>query len=317
VIAAYNSERWITESVGAVLAQTRPAHEVIVVNDGSTDATAELLAGFGDRIRVIERENGGCPAAFNSAFAAAGGDYVALCGADDVWRPRKLEWQAEALAANPGVAIACGHARVFGAESGEHPRLPASGVLPPNALRRALYEGNNVCAPTAVIRRDVFESLGPFVERVHTHRGWERFNADDYEYWLRALSAGAAFYYDPRPLVDYRRHDDNLTADYLHMRRSTYIVHRRFASEVERRLANEALGEDLFMIGRHSVDAGRPAAARRSFRASLRHRPRVAALVWIAVLSLPSRLRELAGTTAVRLKRRIAPSRQFATRWQG
>lgn len=318
VVAAYNSERWIAEAVESLLNQTRPPDEVVVVDDGSTDGTARELSRFGRSIRLISRENGGCPAAFNTAFGAANGDYVAMCGADDVWKPRKLEWQAETLAAHPEVDIACGHASVFGLEQGEHPRPPGEGVLASGALLGHLFGGNTLCAPTAVIRRDLFERLGPFVEQVRNGDGLQRFNADDYEYWMRALKAGSVVYYDPRVMVGYRRHENNITADFLHMRRSTHLVHRRYADEVDRSLARSVLAEDLYMIGRDSVDAGRLTEARAAFRASLRYRPIPLAFAWVLVLSVPRRLRRRLSCQLVSLKRLIAPSNIGAAgRWPG
>jgi glycosyltransferase involved in cell wall biosynthesis len=317
VVAAYNSERWIGQTLESILGQTRRPDEVVVVDDGSTDGTARELARFGDEIRVITRDNGGCPAAFNTAFAAARGDYLAMCGADDLWEPRKLEWQADALAKHPDVDVACGHARVFGIEEGAQPRPEGTGLLDRARLMEHLYRGNTLCAPSVVIRRSLFERLGPFVERYRRGDLEERFNADDYEYWMRALAAGAQFYYDPRVLVSYRRHEGNITNDYLHMRRSTYAVHRGYAGEIaDRALVRETLALDLFAIARDTVDAGRPREARAAFLAALRYRPMPRALAWALVLSLPERLRELAGERLVALKQLVAPpDTSAAARW--
>jgi glycosyltransferase involved in cell wall biosynthesis len=297
VVAAYQSERWIGDAVSAILAQTRPADEVIVVDDGSTDGTARELARFGDSIRVIHRENGGCPAAFNTAFAAASGDFVAMCGADDIWEPHKLEWQSETIASHPEVDVLFGDAELFGRVEGRHARPPATGVLDSDELRRVLFGENVVCAPSVVIRRELFERLGPFVED---------FGADDYEYWMRCLRAGAQFYYDPRVLLRYRMHDSNLSARRHWMRLCTYEVRRRYAGDVgERRFVGQLLATDLFKIGRHLVDDGRPREARRAFRAALRYAPaahpeaNARALAWLAVLSLPDEVRSRAGHALV------------------
>src|SRR5271170_6996882 len=114
VVAAYQAEEWIGEALDAILGQTRPPDEIVVVDDGSTDGTARELDRYARRIRIVRRPNGGCPAAFNTAFREACGDFVAMCGADDIWEPRKLEWQAEAIARHPGADVLFGHARTFG-----------------------------------------------------------------------------------------------------------------------------------------------------------------------------------------------------------
>src|SRR3954452_13862034 len=95
VVPAYNEERYIAEALDAVLAQTLPPLEVLDVDDGSTDGTAGVVGGFGDRVRVAGLENGRGPGAFDTVFGEAPGDFVALCPADDVCQPRNLEWQRE------------------------------------------------------------------------------------------------------------------------------------------------------------------------------------------------------------------------------
>ena len=301
VIAAYQAERWIAEALEGVLGQTRPPDEVVVVDDGSTDGTARELARFAGSIRVVRRPNGGCPAAFNTAFAHARGDFVAMCGADDVWEPRKLEWQAEAMAAHPEVDVLFGDAIVFGEREGTYGRPPGTGVLDRDALRDALYRENFICAPSIVIRRSLFERLGPFVED---------FGADDYEYWMRCLRAGASFHYDPRPLLRYRRHDANLSSRLLWMRQCSYEVRRRYAADVpDRALTRRALSADLFDIGRRLADEGDARGARRALRASMRRAPSARAAVWLVVLQLPEALRAPAGDALVTARRTAAALR--------
>jgi glycosyltransferase involved in cell wall biosynthesis len=202
VVAAYQAEAWIAEALEAILGQTRAPDEVVVVDDGSTDETPDILRGFGSNIRVVRQPNGGCPAAFNTAFREARGDFVAMCGADDVWVPRKLEWQEESIQAHADVDVFFGHGILTGRIEDEHSRPPGTGVLDSTELKDALFRECVVCAPTVVIRRSLYLRLGPFVEN---------FGADDYEYWFRCLRAGARFHYDPRPLVNWRQHENNLT----------------------------------------------------------------------------------------------------------
>lgn len=298
VVAAYEAEAWIAESVGAILGQTRPPDEVIVVDDGSTDGTAEALARFGDEIRVVRRPNGGCPAAFNTAFAHATGDYVALCGADDVWEPRKLEWQAATVAAHPQVDVLFGDARLFGLADGTYATPPGVGLLNGGALRAALYRENLVCAPSVVIRRSLFERLGPFVEH---------FGADDYEYWMRCLRAGATFHYDPRVLLGYRRHEGNLSSGLLWMQQCSFDVHRWYADDVgDPALVRATLADDQFKIGRSLVDAGRTDGARAAFRGSLAQRVRLRPLAWSLLLRLPRSARVRTSEAMVRLSRTLA-----------
>src|ERR1700722_5116977 len=134
VIAAYQAESFIAEALDSILGQTCPPDEVVVVDDGSTDTTPQILAGYGDRIRVVRQENAGYPVAMNRAIQESTGDFVAPCGADDVWEPRKLEWQQQALIAHPEAGVLFGHAVFFGHVERDHERPTGSGLLDTQSL---------------------------------------------------------------------------------------------------------------------------------------------------------------------------------------
>lgn len=105
IIPTYNRAHTLAEAIDSVLAQSRPAAEIIVVDDGSTDGSAELLAGYGDRIRYLRQDNAGVGAARNRGLAAASGDYIALLDSDDHWHPDKLAVQVDILERLPRVAL--------------------------------------------------------------------------------------------------------------------------------------------------------------------------------------------------------------------
>lgn len=97
VIPTYNRAHCVGEAIESTLAQTLHPHEVIVVDDGSSDDTAAVLASFGDRIRVIRQANAGVSAARNAGIEAATGDWIALLDSDDLWFPEKMQRQAAVL----------------------------------------------------------------------------------------------------------------------------------------------------------------------------------------------------------------------------
>ncbi len=274
-----------------------------MVDDGSTDGTARELERFAGRIRVVRRPNGGCPAAFNSAFGEARGDFVAMCGADDVWKPHKLEWQARAIHTCPAADVLFGHALLIGRIEAEHSRPPGVGLLDGGAFGDALFSECCVCASSVVIRRSLYTRLGPFVED---------FGADDWEYWFRCLRAGARFYYDARPMVSWRQHEHNLTRKTAWMNECATQVRHWYAADV----SDRAIADDLFRTARRLVDEGDPRAARRALRGSLRYGlddvsspTNARALAWLAILGMPGGARERLGQTLTGASRALADMR--------
>ncbi len=300
-IPAYQAERFIAETLESILAQTHAPEEIIVVDDGSTDGTARELERFGDRIRVIRQPNGGCAAAFNTAFQAARCDFVAECGADDIWEPNKLERQIDALTAHPEIDIAFGAARVFGTADGcwgmPNSESLDAGILDRRSFARTMYRLNPICPSTLLIRRSLYERLGSFDEEIGT---------EDYEYWMRSLRGGAVFYYDPETLVRYRRHDANASSNHLSMREADLFVHRRYAAEVEDpTLVREVLAEDYFALGRILRNQHDTREARSAFVASLRQRPTLRALAWTLLVSLPERHHDRLASRVISVKRAL------------
>jgi glycosyltransferase involved in cell wall biosynthesis len=98
IIPVYNGERYLAEAINSVFAQTTPAAQIIVVDDGSTDTTRNVADSFGDQIQYVWQPNGGAAAARNHGLSRASGDYVAFLDADDLWLPEKLTIQIAALA---------------------------------------------------------------------------------------------------------------------------------------------------------------------------------------------------------------------------
>jgi glycosyltransferase involved in cell wall biosynthesis len=286
VIPTYNAERFVAETITAVLSQTRPPDEVIIVDDGSTDSTLEALQPFRRSARIITQPNRGAGGAYTRGFEAATADYVARCDSDDIWEPEKLERQARALAARTATDIAFGGALNFGDGALEvwqgpwHPP-PEESLRDPRLFARHMYETDCICASTAVVRRALFERLGGFVE----HHPCE-----DYDYWLRALKVGATFFYDPAILVRYRRHSDSVTSNLVRMYRATYQVHTWHADLIDdRQLVRKVLSDDRYRIARWLFDDGQTRRARRAFISSLRHGPALREVGWALALCAPER----------------------------
>ncbi len=278
VIPAYNAARWIDETLQSVLDQTRPPDEIIVVNDGSTDDTAERARSHGSRVTVLEQANGGPPAAYNRGFDEATSSYVAMCPADDLWNPRKLEWQEQVLEADASIDVLFGHATLFGIVEGEHPHPGSEGILDRAEFMRAMYEADLVPAPATVVRRELHRRLGRFDESLPS---------EDYEFWMRALRAGATFHYDARDVVLLRIHGENVSLRAIEIREMNLAIRTEYAADVgDPQLSARLLARDLREIARARFGLGSPRGARDAYVESLRRRPSAEAAAGAAALSI-------------------------------
>ena len=188
VIPAYNAGQYIRAAIESVLAQTRPADEVIVVNDGSKDNTLDVLRGYGDRIRVVDQANAGPPRARNAGLAAVRGEFVAFLDADDVWLPSKLSAQVGHLRAHPDVGTVFTRWQVWPADADGVFRISAVSPLPvvggPVVAERSgwmytkLLLECHLLTTTVMMRSSLVDQLGGF--------DVDLFNGDDYDFWLRA-----------------------------------------------------------------------------------------------------------------------------------
>ena len=167
IIPVLNRASRIGRAIDSVLAQTRPPAEILVVDDGSTDGTLDVIRGYGDRVRLLHGGGRKAYAARNLAIAAAGSPLIAFLDSDDVWYPDKLERQLP-LFDDPDVGVVFGNAAVVREENGK--RIPSGttfGRTPPGAAtRKDFLRGNFVSFTTTVVRRACFDTCGLFDERL-------------------------------------------------------------------------------------------------------------------------------------------------------
>ena len=167
VMAVHDGAPWVKDAVASVLSQTLADLELIVVDDGSADATPALLAGVGDRrLRVERRSRAGLTRALNAALALARAPLVARLDADDVALPERLARQVAFLDAHPEVGVLGSAAREVNGD-GREVRV----VRPPEddgALRRALIRENPMVHSTVTMRRSLVETVGGYDARFVT-----------------------------------------------------------------------------------------------------------------------------------------------------
>jgi glycosyltransferase involved in cell wall biosynthesis len=150
LIPARNAERYLAEAIASALAQTHPVHEIVVVDDGSTDATATVASAYGPPVRVIRQPPLSIAAGRNAGLRAARGEFIAFLDADDVWYPEKLERQLARFRERPGTDLSTTRFQNFwdpelrdeAERYAGHPLAePMSGYLPSVLVaRRALFE---------------------------------------------------------------------------------------------------------------------------------------------------------------------------------
>jgi glycosyltransferase involved in cell wall biosynthesis len=231
VIAAYNAEGTITAAVDSALSQSARDLEVIVVDDGSTDGTAEVVRAIPDaRVRLVSQVNQGQAAARNAGTAVATGTYVGFLDSDDLWLPDYLELAGRALerVSNPGFAYT--DAFVFDSQTGRvrrqsamHEQRPP--VPPPHARDEFLLEllSRNFVYVSTVVPRSVLLDVGGYTESLR--------RSEDYSLALRILIRGYDPAWVPGNHALYRAHPGQMSRQKLSMIRSALTVFRQIEPE--------------------------------------------------------------------------------------
>ncbi len=195
IIPAYNAERFIPRCLATVFAQILKPHEIIVVDDGSTDGTAQLAEKLG--ATVLRRQNGGIGAARNSGIQNATGEWVALLDADDTWAPDKLAQQVAAI--RPDTVLVYTGLKYFD-DLGERNMLRADDPL---SVRRRLRYSNPIAPSSVILRRQSVLAAGGFREGTLT--------CEDWGMWVRLMPLGS-FAAVADPLTNYYVHPKSISA---------------------------------------------------------------------------------------------------------
>jgi glycosyltransferase involved in cell wall biosynthesis len=221
VVPAYNAERTVAQAIQSVLGQTMQDLELLVVDDGSVDATAVIVGKQSDpRVRLISRENGGVAAARNTGIAEARGEWVAFLDADDVWLQDKLERQLRLMAAAPGCRASEGSAYFVDSDLnplGLHRCIPVDNPL----LAFLCFKNLPNAASTWIVQRAALALIGGFdttLERI-----------EDWEFSIRVARYGSPICI-AEPLSLYRVHEGNRSHDVAaHIGAGQTILDRLFA----------------------------------------------------------------------------------------
>jgi glycosyltransferase involved in cell wall biosynthesis len=253
----------LDEALRSVLAQTYRDFETIVVDDGSTDHTRAVIERYPGRIKFLYQENGGRSRAINAGIAMAEGEYIAFLDDDDIWLPRKLEFQADALRRDRMVDVVYSPMYLFGGQTLDT-TLFRNGVRPWSEISlEDLLEDDCIGNPSVImVRKATLDRVGLFDPSVYP--------CDDWDLLIRIALNGGRFHFIPEPLVKYRLHKNN-TAEYRMRAGYAAILNKLFEApdtpkflrrKLRSRLSRQllAVGYDYFNLGQ--LERGRQALLR-------------------------------------------------------
>ncbi len=219
IIATYNRAHYIAEAIRSAQAQTYPEVEIIVADDGSTDNTAEVVAGFGDAVTYVRLPHRGQPAATrNAGLRVARGEFIAFLDSDDFFLPNKLALQLAAFEGHPDAGLVYANGYYFR----DHPEHQTGHVLnglptPSGDALADLLRGNFLASPVVLIRRACLDEVGTFDERP------DFFAVEDYDLWLR-IAAHFPVIYAPGDVAAIRRHRTSISRDVATHRARALLV---------------------------------------------------------------------------------------------
>jgi glycosyltransferase involved in cell wall biosynthesis len=220
VIIFYDSETFLAEAIDSALAQDFENFEVLLVDDGSRDASTAIAQSYArrlpEKVRYLEHPrhaNRGMSATRNLGVSAARGDFIALLDSDDRWSPQKLREQIRVFERHPGVDVVCGTVRYWRSWADGEDTLKPSGhvhdrpVPPPGALL-SIYPFGSACAPSPsdlLIRREAYDAVGGFEESFT--------GAFEDQAFLSKIYLERTVYFATKVWLDYRLHEKSCMAE--------------------------------------------------------------------------------------------------------
>ncbi len=262
IIPAYNYGRFLADAIESVLAQTFKDYELIVVDDGSTDNTQEVVKPYQGRMHYQRNQNRGLSATRNFGVSLAKGKYLAFLDADDEWLPNKLAVQVPVLDDHPDAALVMSR---FTLMDGSRQALPGLKPLnkPGETFREIVYHGT-ACPSSFLVRRECFEALGGFDESIAT--------MEDFDIGLR-LAARYRVIQLEEPLGRYRIHGPSLSTAPDKVYPSYVSIFERLLAEREtslpKNLVRERLAHYRYFLAKHRLSQARSDEGLRLMRGAL------------------------------------------------
>ena len=218
IIPVYNGADEVRRAIDSALAQKNVNVEVIVLNDGSKDDTASVLAEYDDRIRAVNQRNSGLSKTRNSGIALATGEWVAFLDHDDYWRPEKLSLQLQA-AERTGFDVVYTNAGNFGDVQRVGNLRSEPKAMVEGDLLEALLQDNFIIVSSVMIRRTVIQKIGGFDTSLPS--------VEDWDLWLKLASKGVRFAAVGEPVTMYQWRAGSMSKNYELMRSTRKTIVKR------------------------------------------------------------------------------------------
>lgn len=223
IMPAYNGARYIAESIRSVLDQTHANFELLVVDDGSTDGTGEIVRAIqatDERVKYAFQENRGQAHARNTAIKSARGELLAFLDQDDLWMKEKLELQVEVMS-RTGADVVFSDGFIFGEDDAGGAGVSfatVTGKFEGARMFNYLFLERSIPVLSVLLRKAALDKVGLLEEDARYQ------NSDDYDLWLRLAASGAAFFGMREKLVRYRAHPQQASANKVRMLASELAV---------------------------------------------------------------------------------------------
>ncbi|TCO06896.1 glycosyltransferase family 2 protein [Natronoflexus pectinivorans] len=210
IIPSYNSAHMVCDTIESVLNSKEENYEIILVNDGSTDNTAEVLSPYfsNKRLKYIEHENKGLAGARNTGILNAKGEYLVFLDADDLILPDKLTVQQKYLDVNPSIDIVYSNSEWFIEDNFDNTRDVSFPVYTGNVIEYLIY-GNFIHVNSVMVRKDAVVNAGLFDETLR--------ELEDWDLWLRMALNGSKFGFTPGVLSKVRIRKGSMTSNQMRM----------------------------------------------------------------------------------------------------
>lgn len=308
IIPTYNMAPYLVAAIESILAQTHGDHEIIVVDDGSTDNSNEVLVPFLDRIVLLKQANSGPAKARNLGIRRASGEFVAFLDADDIWYPKKMEKQLKVFQENPNYAMVHSNALIKSTDNSQPEQLwfTIKNRVRAGSIFSELLSQCFIIPSSVIVKKECLEKTGMFDENLWCWEG--------YDLWLR-LAYEYSIGFIRRPLIERRLHDTNLFySDPLRDIISLIAIMQKWAAiasnlpQGDRATIKRNLQYNYFRLGRYYLATGHIPKARKALRASVYSDFSLLALVYFPL--------SLAPNSCIKLVRRIKRRLGFVAKQQ-